>query len=124
MRRFKRLITTVCCFATLAIPLSRTVVVTTAQATCGGIDGRVTTSEGWLIPAARISFFNKDTKQTTSVQTREDGQYTACLANGSYDVTATAPGFKTAKRKAVKVEAAVKSIIDFPMRRGKPVISQ
>jgi hypothetical protein len=110
----------ICCSAAIAPSLITTI---RAQQTCVGIEGRATTAEGWMIPMVKIRLLNKNTKQSTNVETKENGQYTACLAPGLYDVTAMAPGFKTAKRKAIKVENAVKSIIDFPMKRGAPTTS-
>lgn len=89
-----------------------------AQQTCGGIEGRVTTPEGWVIPGAKVELLNKETKQSTNVATEDKGEYSACLSAGLYDVTVTSPGFKTAKRKAIRVENAIRSIIDFPMKRG------
>jgi len=94
-----------------------------AQNACASIDGRVTTPEGWVIPGATISLLNKATKQSTKVETDGSGGYASCLSLGSYDVVASALGFKTGKRKSINVEVSGKSIIDFPMKRGKPVTS-
>ena len=120
MKRFRIVITIgvlTCGLATILLQFNRTIAVM-AQPTCGGIEGRVTTPEGWVIPMAKINLLNRDSKQSTNVQTEENGQYAACLSPGTYDVIVVTPGFKTAKRKAVKVENGVKSIIDFPMKRG------
>jgi hypothetical protein len=95
--------------------------VVSAQRDCDGIRGRVTTPEGWLLPRARINFLNKQTKKNTNIETDENGDYRACLALGTYDITVTSTGFKTAKRKAVKFETSGSITIDFPMKRGKPV---
>jgi len=94
------------------------------QRDCDGIRGRVTTPEGWLIPRARINFLNKQKKKNTNIETDENGDYRACLALGTYDITAISTGFKTAKRKAVKFESSGSITIDFPMKRGKPVTDQ
>ena len=107
---------------TIAVPLDRTAVVM-AQAKCGGIEGRLTTPEGWIIPMARIYFFNKETRKTTNVDSDQEGLYSACLSRGTYDVTVDAPGFKLAKRKRILVEDRIKSIIDFPLKRGRPQTS-
>ena len=93
-----------------------------AQQSCGGIEGRVTTEEGWVIPGANISLANKATKQIKSVQADEKGEYTICLEAGVYDVLADSLGFKSAKRKSIKVEASAKNIIDFVMKRGKTIV--
>src|SRR6187402_1935310 len=84
------------CFVTMTLPSDRAAVVQ-AQAKCGGIEGRVTTPEGWMIPMARIWFFNKDTKKTTNVESNGDGEYEMCLSAGTYDVSIEALGFKSAK---------------------------
>jgi hypothetical protein len=102
--------------------LDRTAIVV-AQARCGGIEGRVTTPEGWMIPMARIYFFNKETKKNTNVESDQDGQYTTCLTRGTYDVSVNAQEFKSAKRKRITVEDGVRSIIDFPLKRGRPQTS-
>jgi hypothetical protein len=125
MRRFTLLIflgTLTVCFATLELPTPAPTIAK-AQAKCGGIEGRLTTPEGWLIPMARIYFFNKDTKKTTNVESDQDGLYTACLAAGTYDISVNAPGFKKAKRKGIKVNYGERSIIDFPLKRGRPETS-
>jgi hypothetical protein len=98
--------------------------VVTSQRDCDGIRGRVTTPEGWLIPRARINFLNKQTKKNTNIETDENGAYHACLALGTYDITVTSTGFKTAKRKAIKFESSGSLTVDFPMKRGKPVTDQ
>ena len=111
------------CFAMVELRLHRTTVVL-AQAKCGGIEGRLTTPEGWLIPMARIYFFNKETKKATNVESDQDGLYTTCLSRGTYDVSVDAAGFKSAKRKAIKVYDGERSVIDFPLKRGRPQTSQ
>ena len=72
---------------------------------------------------ARIYFFNKESKKTSSADRNEDGLYDACLAAGTYDVTVNAPGFKNAKRKGIKVFHAERRIVDFPLKRGRPQTS-
>jgi hypothetical protein len=94
-----------------------------AQNVCGGIEGRVTTVEGWLIPHVTIRSVNKLTKQSDNVRTDDKGEYAACLPPGTYDIFATALGFKPMKRKSLKIDAASRAIIDFTMKRGKPVTS-
>lgn len=106
-----------CGFDTMTSRHDRTIAVM-AQRKCGGIEGRVTTPEGWVIPMAKIRLSNRDTKQSTNVETKEDGEYAACLSPGTYDVIVITPGFKTSKRKAIKIENGVRSIIDFPLKRG------
>ena len=87
-----------------------------AQAKCGGIEGRVTTPQGLLIPDAKVFFFNKDTKKFSSADSNEQGLYEACLPAGVYDVTVEALGFKSAKRKAIQVNHGGRNVIDFPLK--------
>ena len=83
----------------------------------------MTTPEGWLLPEARIFFVNKETKKTASADSTEDGDYWVCLSPGTYDVSVEARGFKNAKRKDIKVNYGERNVIDFPLKRGKPVTS-
>lgn len=106
----------------LGLPVDRTAIVK-AQAKCGGIEGRVTTPEGWLIPMARVYFVNKETRKNTTVESNEEGLYSACLSAATYDVTVDAPGFKKAKRKDIKVNYGERSVIDFPLKRSGPQTS-
>lgn len=92
------------------------------QKDCNGIEGCLTTIEGWVIAGAAIRAVNNTTKQAVEVTTESNGEYVACLAPGTYDVVATMLGFKPAKRKSVKVETKTRHIIDFTLKRGKPII--
>ena len=83
----------------------------------------MTTPEGWLIPRAKIFFVDKESKKSSNVESNEDGEYEACLSPGTYDVTVNALGFKSAKRKGIKVNYGERNIIDFPLKRGRPVTS-
>ena len=87
-----------------------------AQNPCGGIEGRATSVEGWVIPKATIRLLNKATKQTLAVETDASGNYTACLPVGTYDVLASSLGYKKAKRKSIKVDASSKALVDFVMK--------
>ena len=86
------------------------------------MEGRATSPQGWVIPDARIRLVNKATKQTTSVETDNSGNYRVCLPSGTYDVLANAIGYKPAKRKSIKVDATSKAIIDFVMKQDGTVI--
>ena len=92
-----------------------------AQESCAGVKGRLTTVEGWVIPGATIRAPNKATKQSASVNTDSFGEYSLCLAPGTYDIGATMLGFKPAKRRSIKVDSSM-AIIDFTMKRGKPIV--
>ena len=76
-----------------------------------------------MIPNVKIRLLDRASKRSTSVESNGEGVYTACLSPGRYDVLADAMGFKRAKRKSIKVEMSSKNIIDFVMKRGKPITS-
>jgi len=88
----------------------------TAGQTCGRIEGRTTSPEGWVIAGANIRLVNKTTKQTVTVKTDGNGKYSTCLAPGTYDVVVNALGYKLAKRKTIKVESTAKNLIDFTVK--------
>jgi hypothetical protein len=90
-----------------------------SQENCGGIDGRVTSIEGWVIPGATIRILNKKTKQRFSVETTESGEYSVCLATGMYDVFANALAYKSMKRESIEVSEPAKVFIDFVMEHDK-----
>jgi RNase P/RNase MRP subunit p29 len=89
---------------------------------CDGIVGRLTTDEGWVIVDVTIRAVNKTTKQALETKTDSYGEYVVCLPPGTYDVFASMLGFRPAKRKSVPVAAKSRNIIDFTLKRGKPIV--
>jgi hypothetical protein len=75
-----------------------------------------------VIPKATILSVNKSSKQTISVETDENGEYTICLPSGTYDALASAMGYKRAKRKSIKADGSSKAIIDFVLKQSGTVI--
>ncbi|MCA1578805.1 MAG: carboxypeptidase-like regulatory domain-containing protein [Acidobacteria bacterium] len=61
--------------------------------------------------------------KSTNVESDQEGQYTACLSPGTYDVSVNAQGFKSANRRRITVVDGERSIIDFPLKRARPQIS-
>jgi hypothetical protein len=118
---FPRIWLVCCCLIAVAL-VSFGKPAVTAQETCGGIEGRATSPQGWLIPKAMIRLVNKATKQATNVEADNNGDYTVCLLSGTYDVLANAMGYKRAKRKSIKVDATSKVMIDFVMKQDGTVI--
>ena len=92
--------------------------VAAAQDSCGGIRGRATDERGGVISRVNIRFDERRTKQKTNTETDGHGEYSVCLAPGTYDVTASAQGLKTAKRKQIVVGADAKATIDFVLKLG------
>src|SRR5215472_17539129 len=78
-------------FICLLLLFSGTVV---AQVTTGKITGRVTDTQGRVVPGATITATNKGTGQARSSTTNDSGEYTiAELPPGKYDVTVEATSF-------------------------------
>jgi len=109
-----------CLIAVISVSFGKPAV--TVQKTCGGIEGRATSRQGWVIPKATIRLVNKATKQTINVETDNSGDYTVCLSSGTYDVLANVKGYKSAKRKSINVDAASKAIIDFVLKLDGTII--
>ena len=109
-----------CCIALASLPSSHDTAV--AQNHCAGIEGRATSIQGWLIPAATIRFINRATKQSNTIETDANGEYSVCLESGTYDLVATAMGYKAAKRKSIKVAAKGRNVVDFVMKQDGTVI--
>lgn len=93
-----------------------------AQIKCGGIEGRVTSLEGWVIPKASIRIISKDVEKLVTVETNDLGEYSSCLSPGIYEVFAKAPGYKSKKRSKIKVDESSKALIDFVMEHDGTVI--
>jgi hypothetical protein len=87
-----------------------------------GIAGRVTTLDGAVVSGAEIEFLQGKKKLTTKAKTDSKGEYWLELKPGIYDVSVELPSFKPAKRKNIKVEANGKSIVDFVLQPGKPIV--
>src|SRR5438105_15747381 len=103
-----------CCIALVSLPIKGNTAV--AQNRCAGIEGRATSIQGWLIPAAIIRFIDKATKRSSTIKTDANGEYSACLESGIYDLVATAMGYKVAKRKSIKVEGKGRTMVDLVMK--------
>gem|GEM_PF-5677731 len=121
MRNWMSRLSRRCCCFCLGVLLTTSSIA--AQTVCSGIEGRLTTSDGWVIPGANITFVGKTSKVRLETQTNENGEYTFCLAEGLYNVLAESMGFRPAKRKSIEVKPATRHVIDFVMKRGKPVSS-
>jgi hypothetical protein len=67
-----------------------------AQETRATLTGRVTDPAGAVVPNASIVITNTDTGAKTTVTSNASGDYTVpFLTPGTYELSATAPGFKT-----------------------------
>ncbi len=82
------------------------------------LSGTVTSVSGSRIPNAHLSIRNTGSGETVSATGKEDGSYTVPnLVPGNYEVTATAPGFATA-RVAVTIRADADEVADVVLHPG------
>ena len=84
------------------------------------ISGRVTDPNGAVVVAAKITIVGRSSHTTVVKRSDTKGQYVADLEPDTYDVTAAAPGFKTATRSTGVLRGS-RSYMDFVLYPGDPV---
>ena len=72
--------------------------------TPSSLDGTVADAKGGMINHATVTLHNLASGKTINVTTDAAGHFSASVPAGSYDVTATAPGFASISQKAVQVQ--------------------
>jgi hypothetical protein len=83
------------------------------------LSGTVVDTSGGVIPGADIIVKNNATGETYATVTNADGVFTVpALINGSYSVTVTLQGFKTAILNAVTVNAATPAMVKVALEVG------
>jgi hypothetical protein len=87
-----------------------------------GISGRITDPNGALVIGAQITIVGRSSGATVVKHSNTKGQYAADLDPDTYDVTATAPGFKTVTRTTGVVRGS-RSYMDFVLYPAAPVNS-
>src|SRR6476620_3513445 len=93
--------------------------IASAQEFRGSITGTVTDPNGAAIPGATVVVKNTETNVTNTVTTNDEGAYTVpFLLPGTYDVSASGSGFKTATREKLSVKVDDRLTLDFPMQIG------
>ena len=91
-----------------------------AQVAGATLSGTVTDASGAVIPRAQVSIKNIATGSTRNVATDAAGFYTAPdLLPGTYDVTATAPGFATEVQSGVVLTVGAQQVLNLLMRVGR-----
>lgn len=90
-----------------------------AQGVTGSITGLVTDPSQAVVGGAKVTIRNTGTGVENITQTNSSGVYTAAqLPIGAYDVSVDAPGFKTAVRSNVLVEATRSVRLDLALEVG------
>jgi hypothetical protein len=90
-----------------------------AQTITGTIGGTVTDSTGAVVPGAKLTATNQSTGVTTAAATTQAGTYSIqFLPIGSYTITATANGFKTASIGPFRLEIDQAVKIDVKLQIG------
>ena len=82
-----------------------------SQATTAEINGRVTDSQGGVLPGATVTVTSSDTGYTRSVVTNAEGLYTIpLLPPGTYDMVSELTGFAPTRRTLVLNVGATQTI--------------
>jgi hypothetical protein len=95
-------------------------VVATAQVTTADVVGRITDPSEAVIPGARVSIQNVETKITRSTVTGESGDYVInLLPPGRYTVSIEVPGFKTHTTTELILSVGDRRRVDVEMEVGE-----
>ena len=90
-----------------------------AQDVRASLGGRVTDVQGALVPAASIAVISDDTAIERRTSTNAQGSwFVEFLLPGHYHFTISAPGFKTAERTRIELQAADNKQIDVMLEVG------
>jgi hypothetical protein len=90
-----------------------------AQTNQGSIAGNVSDPSGAMVANAKIVAKERNTGATYETVSSSAGSYRLPNVNiGSYDITATAPGFKSATLQGVLVQTASTAAIDIKLQTG------
>src|ERR1700674_3090056 len=90
-----------------------------AQVAGGTITGTVVDSSGRVLPNASVSITNVATGINRSVTTNEDGLYIAPnLLPATYELTFTAPGFRTDVRSGIELTVGATVSLNMTMQVG------
>jgi Carboxypeptidase regulatory-like domain len=93
--------------------------ITPAQQTLGSVNGTVTDTSGAVVQKASVKIRNTGTNLVVTVESKEDGSFSAAyLPIGSYEVTFSKDGFKTAVFSAILVQGNRTTTVDASLVPG------
>ena len=91
-----------------------------AQVTGATLSGTVADASGAVVPETRLSIKNLLTDIVTVVTTDSSGFYTAPnLLPGTYEITASAPGFATAIQRGISLTVGAQQQLNFRITVGR-----
>ena len=100
-----------------SFPVSATNTHGVSQNVRRAISGRITDLNGTVVVGATITIVGRASHTTVVKKSNAKGQYVADLRPDTYDVTAAAPGFKTATRSTGVLRGS-RSYMDFVLYPG------
>ena len=84
------------------------------------LSGTVSDASGAVIPQAQVSIKNLSTGVITIFTANADGFYTAPnLLAGSYEMSASAPGFATEVRSGITLTVGAQQLLNFKLQVGQ-----
>ena len=90
-----------------------------SQVAARALSGKITSESGSRIPSVHLSIRNTDNGSSVSATGKEDGSYKVSnLVPGSYEVTASAPGFESA-RMPIMIGADTDAVANLVLHPGK-----
>lgn len=90
------------------------------QVTGATMTGTVSDTSGSVIPSTQISIKNVSTGVVRTVAADKDGFYIAPnLIPGSYEVSASAPGFSTTERTGITLTVGAQQVLNITMQVGQ-----
>ena len=91
-----------------------------AQVLYGTLVGNVTDQTGAVVPGAKVTAVQLDTRDTRTAVANGEGKYTiSTVPTGTYDVTVTQAGFKVYEAKGVHVALNTEVRVDIQLALGQ-----